>query len=346
MSAGFDPRSPAAGSALESMLELERRLADADRRIVRLEAQMRGVAPAQPFTLSRDALGQGVPRVQAVQLIPNVQMIMVRWSAVPLDDLKVYQIDVADDSAFQTNVERFETTQTMFTIPNRLPTQTYFVRVRAVAQNPRGGVREGGFSDALSTSSGLITAADMPSVIIPSLKLNDQTLTNVAQVDIPLAGWDPANGDLEVRLRSLTGVSSSGSHLEVVFSFDNGLTFIASGYEYSYFTSLAATFPFTIGTAQAQARLTSGGSGIANNRNLDLYIRGGGVKTFGGSHVGQFAFTMAYAPNAGGTTRASTFGHFFATVSGGGLLTTMTHMRIRVSAGTFNSLRSQAYAIQ
>lgn len=342
-----DPLSAGSGTSYDDRLALTQRFQDFERRLRAAETQLAGTARAQPFTLPSRPQGQGIPRVSGLALVPKPQMVVVMWTPVTIGNLLVYQVQYADDADFQTNVRVLETTQTMQMLPDVTPTQAVFVRVRALAQIPRGGRLEGPFSLTLSTTSGIITPDDMPEIIIPQTKFDEQDLALKSFVDIPLAQWDPDVQDLEIRLAS-TGVNTAGAHLDVRLSFDGGLVFVASGYEYHYFTSLAATFPATIATAQAQARLTAGGTGILNARNLFFHMRSGGRKTYDALSLGMFSahFTLMYAANAGGNTRSEAIGSFTATASGGPLLLTATHLRLSLSAGTFFAGRVQSYVVE
>ena len=171
-----DPLSAGSGTSYDDRIALTQRFSDIESRLRIAESKLALSARAQPFSLPARPQGSGIPKVSGVTLVPNIQMVIVTWTPVTIGSLLVYQVQVADDAIFQTTVRLFETTQTMQMIPGVTPTQTVYVRVRALAQIPLSGRLEGPFSDTFSTTSGLITFSDMPGSIIPSLKIDDQNL--------------------------------------------------------------------------------------------------------------------------------------------------------------------------
>jgi len=130
------------------------------------------------------------PAVQGLTLgqSSSVGSIQIRWSPVPIADLRRYEVEVATDPDFTGLVEGspFTTTRTGFEFTEGGPGETFFFRVRAVNQQ---GV-EGGFSGVLDSATGRAGSADLFSgaatewARVVETSFDPPTIGNEEQVDL------------------------------------------------------------------------------------------------------------------------------------------------------------------
>ncbi len=152
--------------------------AEFERRMRELQTQIEDKAPANSQIDPATALliGQGVPQVSGLTLVSKVGAVVIAWSAVPITDLKRYEVQIATDGAFTTDVVTRFTRETKWTWDEGTAGRIYFFRIRARNIAESVGV----YSNVLNGESGEVQTIDVAAAAITTTLIAPNAVNNVA----------------------------------------------------------------------------------------------------------------------------------------------------------------------
>lgn len=136
--------------------------------LVDLDAKIQSVAAANPFI--GDASAGSIPT--GLRLIPGLSSVTVEWSPVSVRNLLYYEVQFSRSSSFSSGVFSKLTTETRYTLQEATTNETWYVRVRSIAQGPT----ESGWSATLNTLSGLATFANLLDGAVSNPVIYQQTV--------------------------------------------------------------------------------------------------------------------------------------------------------------------------
>ncbi len=99
----------------------------------------------------------------------NFKKIVIKWNAVPIHDLKRYEVLVDTAATFDVDPKTFKTRATQFTWEEGATGTTYYMKVRAI----NGIEIPGSYSSTVNTSTGQIVTGDITDVNVTTAKIAD-----------------------------------------------------------------------------------------------------------------------------------------------------------------------------
>lgn len=170
--------APRLGLEAEDNLEMEVRL----RRIETELATKANVGDFADEAAASTARADIIPQVSGLRVSGSTPgAITVAWNAVPISNLKRYELDVAEDLAFATNAETKNVQGTEYTYTTNSDTggggdTTIYIRIRARASNSNVGA----YSATLNTTTGQAQTEDIADDAVDNSKVDNSVIVQLA----------------------------------------------------------------------------------------------------------------------------------------------------------------------
>lgn len=240
---------PGFGDDYASQVELDRRLQELSDRIDQR-------ALANPDTTTTARSGGTPPSPSGITLVatPAPGTITVKWNAVPISDLRRYEIQVADNVDF-TSPSTFSRSTTTFTYDEGTPLTTYYIRVRTInnSNNPSG------WSEVLNTTTGQARSGDL--LTGAAVNWARTVVTTFVPSQIKNYGGGPGQGDYaSTTLTTKGGLVLYFAQAQIDYSLLSGeiayVEILQDGFVEERFPTSQTTTAVSTGTS------SSGGAGI------------------------------------------------------------------------------------
>jgi hypothetical protein len=195
------------GLEVKGDLELELRLR-------RIETELEKRLLANPDATATSRARSTPPQVTGIRVTGSTPgAVTIAWNATPIPDLRRYDVEFAEDTAFVTNKQTFREGGTSFQFSTASATggaggTTFFARVRAV----NSILQPGPYSVVLNTATGEVVSGDIADGAIDTAQIADGAVTGAKTsglvTDLTLPGPPFLAGDADKYLRINSAATS------------------------------------------------------------------------------------------------------------------------------------------
>lgn len=157
---------------LAERAELERRLRELEQQIDSKAASNIELEPGDVTVTG------GVPTVDGIILVSTIGRIAIVWNNVPISNLKRYEVQIATDTQFTTNLVTRFTRETFYAWTEGDADTTHFLRVRARNTDEQTG----SFSAVVNGKNGTVISADIAAQAITTEKIANEAISQAVTV--------------------------------------------------------------------------------------------------------------------------------------------------------------------